>query len=213
MRIITGSARGIALETLPGDETRPTAERVKEALFSMIQFDIEGRRVLDLFAGSGQLGLEALSRGAAQATFVDLSRDAADIILKNAAKTKLKDRARVAVMDFSAYLKNGRFDEPFDIIFLDPPYNTPCMAEALGLILSSGALRDGGTVVCETDTEIAERKKKKKEYRDDEADILNDVFRGDAELMRKYTVIKSSRYGRSRVTLLTHRREGKEEDL
>ena len=210
MRIITGSARGIALETLPGEETRPTAERVKEALFSMIQFDIEGRRVLDLFAGSGQLGLEALSRGASHATFIDSSRDAVDVVLRNAAKTKLKDRARVAVMDFSAYLKNGKFADPFDIIFLDPPYNTPCMAEALRLIVKAGALRDGGTIVCETDTELAERKKKKKEVRDDEADILNDVFRGDAELMDKYTVIKSTRYGRSRVTLLTLQLEGKD---
>ena len=203
MRIITGSARGIALETLPGEETRPTAERVKEALFSMIQFDIEGRRVLDLFAGSGQLGLEALSRGASHATFIDSSRDAADIILRNAAKTKLKERARVAVMDFAAYLKNGKFTESFDIIFLDPPYNTPCMTEALKLILYSGVLREGGTIVCETDTETAERKKKKREVRDDAADILNDVFRGDAELADKFTVVKSSRYGRSRVTLLT----------
>ncbi len=207
MRIITGSARGIALETLPGEETRPTAERVKEALFSMIQFDIEGRRVLDLFAGSGQLGLEALSRGASSATFIDSSRDAVDIILKNAAKTRLKDRARIAVMDFSAYLKNGKFTEPYDIIFLDPPYNTPCMTDALRLILSSGALRDGGTVVCETDTEEAERKKKKREARDDAADVLKDVFRGDAELMDSFTVVKSTRYGRSRVTLLTVRRE------
>ena len=203
MRIITGSARGIALETLPGDETRPTADRVKEALFSMIQFDIEGRRVLDLFAGSGQLGLEALSRGAAHATFIDQSRDAVDVILRNAAKTKLKDRARVAIMDFAAYLKSGKFTDPFDIIFLDPPYNTPCMAQALELILTAGALRDGGTIVCETDTEISERKKKKREVRDDGADILNDVFRGDAELMERYTIIKSSRYGRSRITLLT----------
>ena len=203
MRIITGSARGIALETLPGEETRPTAERVKEALFSMIQFDLEGRRVLDLFAGSGQLGLEALSRGASHATFIDSSRDAADTVLKNAAKTRLKERARVAVMDFASYLKNGKFTEPFDIIFLDPPYNTPCMTEALGLILSSGALREGGTIVCETDTENAERKKKKKADRDDAADILNDVFRGDEELADKFSVVKSSRYGRSRVTLLT----------
>ena len=213
MRIITGIARGIALETLPGEETRPTAERVKEALFSMIQFDIEGRRVLDLFAGSGQLGLEALSRGASHATFIDSSRDAADIVLKNAAKTKLKDRARVAVMDYSAYLKNGKFADPFDIIFLDPPYNTPCMTEALSLIEAAGALRDGGTIICETDTEVAERKKKKRAARDDGADVLNDVFRGDAELMAKFTLIKSSRYGRSRVTLLTVRRGGKEELL
>ena len=167
--------------------------------------------MLDLFAGSGQLGLEALSRGASSATFIDSSRDAVDIILKNAAKTKLKDRARVAVMDYSAYLKNGKFAEPFDIIFLDPPYNTPCMTDALRLILSSGVLRDGGTVVCETDTDEAERKRKKREVHDDAADVLKDVFSEDSGLMNSFTVLKSTRYGRSRLTLLTVRREGGEE--
>ena len=103
MRIITGSAKGVKLFTLNGEDiTRPTAERVKEALFSMIQFDIEGRRVLDLFAGSGQLGLEALSRGAASATFVDSSKSAVEIIKKNAEKTKLIDRARILNADYKA---------------------------------------------------------------------------------------------------------------
>lgn len=92
MRIITGSARGTRLETMEGELTRPTAEKVKEALFSMIQFDIDGRRVLDLFGGSGQLGLEALSRGAASATFVDSNRDATEIIKRNAKKTKLFEK-------------------------------------------------------------------------------------------------------------------------
>lgn len=95
MRIITGTARGMRLETLEGTATRPTAEKVKEALFSMIQFDIEGRRVLDLFGGSGQLALEALSRGAASATIIDASRDAASLIIRNAQKTKLYDRTRI----------------------------------------------------------------------------------------------------------------------
>lgn len=83
MRVITGTARGRRLETLPGDNTRPTAERVKEALFSIIQFEVEGRQVLDLFAGSGQLGIEALSRGAAGCVFVDNSRDAAEVVRRN----------------------------------------------------------------------------------------------------------------------------------
>ncbi len=202
MRIITGSAKGTNLETLEGLETRPTAVRVKEALFSMIQFDIEGRRVLDLFAGSGQLGLEALSRGAASATFIDSSREAADIVLKNAAKTKLKDRASVAVYDYESYLKNGKFPEGFDLIFLDPPYNSGFMHRALELIFSSSVLREGGTVVCETDTEESERRKRRSGPDDTEGDVLRDVFSGDAELMEKYNVIKSSRYGRSRITLL-----------
>ena len=94
MRIITGSAKGTRLETLDGEMTRPTSERVKEAIFSMIQFDVEGKRILDLFGGSGQLGLEALSRGADIATFVDSSRDAAELIKRNAQKAKLFDRCR-----------------------------------------------------------------------------------------------------------------------
>ncbi|MBQ7714957.1 MAG: 16S rRNA (guanine(966)-N(2))-methyltransferase RsmD [Clostridia bacterium] len=203
MRIITGSAKGTNLETLEGLETRPTAVRVKEALFSMIQFDIEGRRALDLFAGSGQLGLEALSRGAASATFIDVSREAADIILRNAAKTKLKDRASVAVYDYESYLKNGKFAEGYDLIFLDPPYKSNYLHRALELIASSSVLREGGTVVCETDTDESERKRKRCDPVDVEEAVLRDVFGGDAELMAKYEVIKSSRYGRSRITLLS----------
>ena len=98
MRIITGSARGIRLETLPGEDTRPTSDRVKEALFSMIQFEIDGRRVLDLFAGSGQLGLEALSRGAGYCVFIDAARAACEIIAANAKKTKLYDRCRICLL-------------------------------------------------------------------------------------------------------------------
>ena len=95
MRIITGSAKGKKLVSLEGDATRPTSERIKEAVFSSIQFDVEGRRVLDLFAGSGQMGLEALSRGAAKATFIDLSREAMDIVKQNARTTGFLDRKSV----------------------------------------------------------------------------------------------------------------------
>ena len=203
MRIITGSARGIALETLPGEATRPTADRVKEALFSMIQFDIEGRRALDRFAGSGQLGLEAVSRGASLCVFTDSSREAIDIVLKNAAKTKLKERCRAAVYDFESYLSRPDLGEKFDIIFLDPPYNTDCMTRALRLIISSGALGEGGKIVCETDTDEAERKVKKKNLRDDGADVLHDVFSDDTELMGRFEVVKTARYGRTRITILT----------
>ena len=201
MRIITGRAKGALLETLPGLETRPTAERVKEALFSMIQFDIEGRRVLDLFAGSGQLGLEALSRGAAHATFIDSSREAVDVILKNAAKARLRESARVSSMDFSAFLKSA--SDEYDIIFLDPPYNTSMMSDALRLIAERGLLRDGGFIVCETDTGEEERRRRKKERRDGEDDVQRDVFGGDAELADKYIVERTSRYGRTRITILS----------
>ena len=107
MRIITGSARGVKLLTLEGDATRPTAERVKEAVFSMLQFELEGRAVLDLFAGSGQLGFEALSRGAARATLIDESRDAVAVVIENAKKTRLFDRCRISCADFAAFLRGA----------------------------------------------------------------------------------------------------------
>ena len=116
MRIITGRAKGVHLLTLEGETTRPTAERVKEAVFSMLQFDIEGRRVLDLFAGSGQMALEAISRGAREAVLIDRSREAVGIINKNIAKTKFSDECKVFCMDYSEYIR--RFGgEKFDIIY------------------------------------------------------------------------------------------------
>ena len=139
MRIITGTARGMRLETLEGTATRPTAEKVKEALFSMIQFDIEGRRVLDLFGGSGQLALEALSRGAASATIIDASRDAASLIIRNAQKTKLYDRTRILTCDWEAYLRGNAGKERFDIVFIDPPYASDYAHRAVDM-LTGGAL-------------------------------------------------------------------------
>lgn len=203
MRIITGSARGIQLETIEGNATRPTADRVKEALFSMLQFDIEYRTVLDLFAGSGQLGLEALSRGAASAVFTDSSRECVDVILRNAAKTRLKDRCRVSVQDFKNYLNGNKGREKFHMIFLDPPYNTTCMKEALELIAKHGILGEGGVIACETDTEVTERKRRKGEPEEDEAAaVLRDVFMGEEALMSRFDVRRSARYGRTRLTLL-----------
>lgn len=205
MRIITGSARGIALQTLEGElVTRPTTDRVKEALFSMIQFDIEGRRVLDLFAGSGQLGLEALSRGAEKAVFIDSSKEACDIVMKNALKTGLKPKCSISTMDFKSYLASAKGREKFDIVFLDPPYSSECMALSLSLIEEYSLLAPGGYVVCETDTDENERRKgKNKPAVSDEDAVLCDVFRSDGELMSKYTVKKTVRYGRTRVTLLS----------
>ena len=119
MRIITGTARGRRLMTLQGDAVRPTPERVKEALFSMLQFQLEGRRVLDLFAGSGQIGLEALSRGAREVVFVDASRESVSVVEKNIQSTGLSRGAKVVPMDSLLFLQ--RKNEPFDIAFLDPP--------------------------------------------------------------------------------------------
>ena len=131
MRVITGTARGRRLKELQGMETRPTTDKVKESLFSIIQFDIEGRRVLDLFAGTGQLGIEALSRGAAEAVFVDRRPDAVRLVQENLALCGFTDRARVKSGDALAYLKSG---EKFDLIFLDPPYGTGMLEKAMEII-------------------------------------------------------------------------------
>ena len=152
MRIITGSARGVRLITLEGEEiTRPTTERVKEALFSMIQFDIEGRRVLDLFAGSGQLALEALSRGAASALLSDIDRMACDIIKKNAQKTKLYEKTRVLNTDYKAVIRGCQGREKFDIVFLDPPYAGDTVQDAIDRMIRADILAEGAIVCCESD--------------------------------------------------------------
>lgn len=145
MRVITGSARGRRMMTLEGESVRPTPERVKEALFSIIQFQIEGRRVLDLFAGSGQLGIEALSRGARQAVFVDASKDSATVVQKNLESTGLAENAQLKNMDFAAFLMQNR--EPFDLAFLDPPYRTGLLQRALPMV--ADAMNKGGAILCE----------------------------------------------------------------
>lgn len=204
MRIITGSARGALLSTLEGEATRPTADRVKEALFSMIQFDIEGRSVLDLFAGSGQLGLEALSRGAESCVFTDSSREAADIVLANAKKTGLFDRSRISSTDFETYLKGAAGRDVFDLIFLDPPYASDFTARALRLIADGELLRAGGRIVCESDNgTILPKKKLAKDPEYNKTQVLSQVFGGDGELAERYETDKTSLYGRTRITLLS----------
>lgn len=151
MRIITGKARGVKLDTLEGLATRPTTEKVKEAIFSTIQFEIEGRKVLDLFAGSGQMALEALSRGAREAVLVDASKEAAEIIRKNAVKTKLFPNTRVIVNDYKTAIKQLAGREKFDIIFCDAPYAAKLTGDAVEKVLKGGLLSDGGIMICETD--------------------------------------------------------------
>ena len=146
MRVITGLARGVRLITVSGNDiVRPTSEKVKEALFSSIQFDIEGRRILDLFAGSGQLGIEALSRGAASATFVDSSDASIKAIKQNLESTRLADKARVIRSDYSAFC--ARFSDKFDIIFLDPPYQAGLLEKAINACIP--LLSDFGKIFCE----------------------------------------------------------------
>ena len=146
MRVITGSARGRTLLTLSGDDiVRPTTDRVKEAMFSILHFELEGRRVLDLFAGSGQLGIEALSRGAAACTFVDKDKQAVTVMQKNLEHTGLADRAKVLHTDSLAFLKMT--PEVFDIVLLDPPYASGLLEQALALL--NGRVAPGGVIMCE----------------------------------------------------------------
>jgi len=152
MRIITGIARGTKLETLPGEDiTRPTSEKVKEAVFSMIQFDIEGRRVLDIFGGSGQMALEALSRGAGFALIGDNDIKASEIIKKNAQKTKLFDRCRVLTTDYKNLIKGASGREKFDLVFLDPPYASGYIPDCLARMVRADILNPYALVVCESD--------------------------------------------------------------
>ncbi len=152
-RIITGTAKGKKLETLEGNSTRPTSDRIKEAVFSSIQFDTEGRRVLDLFAGSGQMGLEAMSRGAASATFVDLSREAMDIVKRNAVATGFFDKCRYSVSDYRNYIRKSAHKDFYDLVFIDPPYGMECCAEALRCLVKAEILNTGAIVVLESGTE------------------------------------------------------------
>ena len=137
MRVIAGSARGRRLKELPGMDTRPTTDKVKESIFNVIQFELEGRKVLDLFGGTGQLGIEALSRGSAHCTFVEMRRDALAVIKENLKMTNLQDCARVVQGDALAFLTSSR--EKFDVILLDPPYHTDLM-DHIGFVLIPGDL-------------------------------------------------------------------------
>lgn len=147
MRVITGKARGVVLKTPNGMATRPTSDRVKEALFNIIQFDVPAARVLDLFGGTGQLGIEALSREAKSAVFVDEREDACRLIKENLKRTKLEQYGRVIRADYMAYLCTCK--EKFDIILLDPPYAEVFLENALKTITEIDILQTGGIIVAE----------------------------------------------------------------
>lgn len=147
MRVITGSARGVALKTPDGMLTRPTSDRVKEAMFSIIQFELPGAKVLDLFGGTGQLGIEALSRGAARTVFVDAREDACRLIRENLRRTRFEEQGTVVRSDYLDYLKRSR--ETFDIILLDPPYAEVFLENALKSITQIDILQTNGIIVAE----------------------------------------------------------------
>ncbi|MEG0542568.1 MAG: 16S rRNA (guanine(966)-N(2))-methyltransferase RsmD [Angelakisella sp.] len=174
MRVITGSARGRKLITLEGTDVRPTTDMVKEAMFSMIQFEVEGARVLDLFCGSGQLGVEALSRGAAYCTFVDLSRDAQSVTRENLQATGLSKNSKVAAMDAMAFLKTTGAE--FDIALLDPPYSKGLVSDALPMLADK--MSESGVILCET--------------------ALTDEL---PETVGDFSVVKSTRYGKIKLTV------------
>ena len=187
MRIITGTAKGKRLATLEGDATRPTSERIKGAIFSSIQFDCENRVVLDLFAGSGQMGLEALSRGAERAVFIDASREAMEIVKKNTRSTGFFDKSHFLVSDFRNYIRKASGREHFDLVFIDPPYELKCCAEAAGLLAKSGLVIPGALVVLESGEETVDPSDKR---------------------LSGYEVIKSTQYGKkTAVTILFYRGE------
>ncbi len=148
MRIVAGSARGRKLRELPGLDTRPTTDKVKESMFNIVQFDVEGRRVLDLFAGTGQLGCEALSRGAAYVTFVDQSREAVRVVKENAALVADPDRFEVLQRDALAFV--GARPGKYGLVFLDPPYHTGLMEKALETISGIDIVAEHGIIVCES---------------------------------------------------------------
>ena len=147
MRVISGKSRGVRLKTPAGSETRPTADRVKEAMFSIIQFDLPGAKVLDLFGGTGQLGIEAISRGAGKAVFVDHSQQACKLIADNLRLAHMENDGRVIRGDYMTFLKNSK--EKFDIIFLDPPYAEVFLENALKLITEIDILQSNGIIVAE----------------------------------------------------------------
>ena len=151
MRVITGTARGIQLKTPEGMQTRPTADRVKEALFSIIHFELPGARVLDLFGGTGQLGIEALSRGAKNAVFVDTSETACRLIRENLCRTHFEQQGRVIRSDYLDYLKTCR--DQFDIIILDPPYVEVFLENSLKMITEIDILQSGGIIITERPVE------------------------------------------------------------
>ena len=180
MRVITGIASGRRLRTLEGVATRPTGDKVKEGVFSAIQFDIEGRRVLDLFAGSGQLGIEALSRGASSAVFCDNNPAAVKIIKENLETTGFTNKSMVAGYGFEELLRNapGRFD----IAFLDPPYGAGILQKAAEM--TSEVMNSYGIIVCEHDerTQMPEQIGKfilKKRYRYGKTAVS--LYRGSVE--------------------------------
>ena len=181
MRIISGKARGTKLYTLEGENTRPTLDRVKESIFNIIQNEIEGAKILDLFAGSGAIGLEFLSRGAEKVVLCDKSKEAVNIIKKNIAKTHMEESTKVLNADFENCLEQLK-NEQFDIIYIDPPYATDYIIKSLNKIIKLDIAKEETLFIIETD---------------DETRILKEVETVDVKIVDK------RKYGRATIIFLS----------
>ena len=177
MRVISGKARGLKLTSPAGSDTRPTLDRVKEAIFSMLLPYLSGASVLDLFAGSGALGIEALSRGADKAVFVDKSNEAVKCIKKNLTAAKVEDFSTVLMSSSESYLMDCT--EKFDIIFIDPPYAEGLYENILSLIEKYNILAESGIIVVESDYDI-----------------------GFTDRIGHFEILKEKKYGRVGITVL-----------
>lgn len=152
MRIISGTARGTKLYTLEGQTTRPTLDRVKESLFNIIQNEIPNSIFLDLFSGSGAIGLEAASRGAERVILCDKSKDAIQIIKKNVEKTHLSEKVELYQLDYELLLKN-KIKEKIDIVYIDPPYNSDFVAKSVEILINRKLVDENSNIIIETDNE------------------------------------------------------------
>lgn len=184
MRIISGKARGTKLYTLDGTATRPTLDRVKESLFNIIKNDIEDSTVLDLFSGSGAIGLEFLSRGAKRAVLCDSSKDAIKIIKQNVQKTHFEEKVEVYNMEFTKLVERLQ-NQKFDIIYIDPPYATDFIKISLEKIIEYELVNENTKIIVETD---------------DETRILNQIEKMDVEITDK------RKYGRATIIFLKYRK-------
>jgi len=173
VRVITGTLRGKRLKEPDGMDIRPTTDKVKESVFNIIQFRVPGAKMLDLFAGTGQMGIEALSRGADEVVFTDKSRNAVKLIRENLKLTGLENKARVLNTDAVTYLGSA---DKFDIVFMDPPYDSPVLDEALQKAAAVDILNESGIILCECDY--------KKEF---------------GELPSDYKQVGDYKYGRVRI--------------
>lgn len=153
MRVIAGKAKRLSLKTIPGEATRPTTDRIKETLFNMIQNELADIRFLDLFAGSGAIGIEALSRGAAEAVFVEKNPKAVQCIKENLAFTRLASQGSVISSDVMSALHRLEGQPPFDVVFMDPPYDQELEKQVLTCLAESKVLADNALLIVEASLE------------------------------------------------------------